>query len=121
MLFYPTAIGWHPSEKKQYGANQKAAWQLAQRAHALANGCYVCGVNRIGHEAPAGGDGLEFWGGTFVAAPNGTIIAEAPADKETVLVVDLDRRFMDTQRTHWPFLRDRRIDAYQGIEKRFID
>jgi N-carbamoylputrescine amidase len=121
VLFYPTAIGWHPSEKKQYGENQKAAWQLAQRAHALANGCYVCGVNRIGHEAPAGGDGLEFWGGTFVAAPNGMIIAEAPADKETVLVVDLDRRFMDTQRTHWPFLRDRRIDAYGGIEKRFID
>lgn len=121
VLFYPTAIGWHPSEKKQYGEKQKAAWQLAQRAHALANGCYVCGVNRIGHEAPAGGDGLEFWGGTFVAAPNGMIIAEAPADKETVLVVDLDRRFMDTQRTHWPFLRDRRIDAYEGIEKRFID
>jgi N-carbamoylputrescine amidase len=121
VLFYPTAIGWHPSEKKQYGENQKAAWQLAQRAHALANGCYVCGVNRIGHESPAGGDGLEFWGGTFVAAPNGQIIAEAPADKETVLVVDLDRQFMDTQRTHWPFLRDRRIDAYGGIEKRFID
>jgi N-carbamoylputrescine amidase len=121
VLFYPTAIGWHPSEKKQYGANQKAAWQLAQRAHALANGCYVCGVNRIGHEAPAGGDGLEFWGGTFVAAPNGEIIAEAPADKEAVLVVDLDRGFMDTQRTHWPFLRDRRIDAYEGIEKRFLD
>ena len=121
VLFYPTAIGWHPSEKKQYGVNQKAAWHLAQRAHALANGCYVCGVNRIGHEAPAGGDGLEFWGGTFVAAPNGQIIAEAPADQETVLVVDLDRGFMDTQRTHWPFLRDRRIDAYSGIEKRFLD
>ena len=121
VLFYPTAIGWHPSEKTEYGENQKAAWQLAQRAHALANGCYVCGVNRIGHEAPAGGPGLEFWGGTFVAAPNGMIIAEAPADRETVLVVDLDRTFMDTQRTHWPFLRDRRIDAYQGIEKRFID
>ena len=121
VLFYPTAIGWHPSEKMQYGENQKTAWQLAQRAHALANGCYVCGVNRIGQEAPAGGPGLEFWGGTFVAAPNGVIIAEAPADKETALVVNLDRGFLDTQRTHWPFLRDRRIDAYQGIEKRFID
>jgi len=121
VLFYPTAIGWHPSEKEQYGENQKAAWQLAQRAHALANGCFVCGVNRIGHEAPTGGEGLEFWGGTFVAAPNGQIIAEAPADKEMVLVVDLDRSFIETQRTHWPFLRDRRIDAYGGIEKRFID
>ena len=121
VLFYPTAIGWHPSEKMQYGENQKTAWQLAQRAPALANGCYVCGVNRIGQEAPAGGPGLEFWGGTFVAAPNGVIIAEAPADKETALVVNLDRGFLDTQRTHWPFLRDRRIDAYQGIEKRFID
>ena len=121
VLFYPTAIGWHPSEKAQYGENQKAAWQLTQRAHALANGCFVCGVNRIGHEAPAGGAGLEFWGGTFVAAPNGMIIAEAPTDEELVLVVDLDRNFMDTQRTHWPFLRDRRIDAYEGIDKRFID
>jgi N-carbamoylputrescine amidase len=121
VLFYPTAIGWHPSEKEKYGPDQKAAWQLAQRAHALANGCYVCGVNRIGHEAPAGGAGLEFWGGTFVAAPNGKIVAEAPADEETVLVVDLDRNFADTQRTHWPFLRDRRIDAYGGIEKRFLD
>jgi len=121
VLFYPTAIGWHPSEKKMYGDKQKAAWQLAQRAHALANGCYVCGVNRIGHESPAGGSGLQFWGGTFVAAPDGSIIAEAPTDKPAALVVELDLGFMDTHRTHWPFLRDRRIDAYDGIDKRFID
>ena len=121
VLFYPTAIGWHPSEKKKYGVKQKDAWQLAQRAHALANGCYVCGVNRIGHESPTGGPGLQFWGGTFVAAPDGSLLAEAPAEKEVALVVDLDLGFMDTHRTHWPFLRDRRIDAYGEIEKRFID
>jgi N-carbamoylputrescine amidase len=121
ILFYPTAIGWHPSEKKEYGENQKAAWHLTQRAHALANGVYVVGVNRIGHEAPAGGPGLEFWGSSFIAAPDGSIIAEAPEAEEIVLVADLDLSLIDQQRTHWPFLRDRRIDAYGGIEQRYLE
>lgn len=121
MLFYPTAIGWHPSEKKKFGAKQREAWQLAQRAHALANGVYVMGVNRIGHEAPAGGDGLEFWGSSFIAAPDGSLLAEASVDREEVLVATLDLSLIDTQRTHWPFFRDRRIDAYEGITKRYAD
>ena len=121
MLFYPTAIGWHPSEKKEFGVKQREAWQLAQRAHALANGVYVIAVNRIGHEAPAGGVGLEFWGSSFIAAPDGSIIAEAPVDQETVLVATLDLSAIETQRMHWPFFRDRRIDAYGGIDQRFLD
>lgn len=120
MLFYPTAIGWHPSEKKKYGKNQREAWHLAQRAHALANGVYVIGVNRIGHEAPAGGDGLEFWGSSFIAAPDGSILAEASTDREEVLVATLDLSLIDKQRTHWPFFRDRRIESYEGITKRFL-
>lgn len=119
MLFYPTAIGWHPSEKEQFGNKQREAWHLAQRAHALANGVYVMGVNRIGHEAPAGGDGLEFWGSSFIAAPDGSLLAEASIDREETLLATLDLSLIDTQRTHWPFFRDRRIDAYQGITERF--
>ncbi len=121
ILFYPTAIGWHPSEKKEYGEKQKAAWHLTQRAHALANGVYVVGVNRIGHEAPTGGDGLEFWGSSFIAAPDGSILAEAPEAEEMVLVADLDLSLIDQQRTHWPFLRDRRIDAYDGMDQRYLE
>ncbi|MBX9742891.1 MAG: carbon-nitrogen hydrolase [Chthoniobacterales bacterium] len=121
ILFYPTAIGWHPSEKKEYGVQQKEAWLLAQRAHALANGVYVIGVNRIGKEAPAGGAGLEFWGNSFIAAPDGSLLAEAPQQEEMVLVADLDLTRIDQQRTHWPFLRDRRVDAYQGIEQRYLE
>ena len=121
VLFYPTAIGWHPREKKEFGKQQKEAWQLAQRAHALANGVYVAAVNRTGHEAPVGGDGLEFWGSSFVAAPDGSIIAEAPEAEETVLIANLDLSLLNTQRTHWPFLRDRRIDAYGGIEQRYLE
>jgi N-carbamoylputrescine amidase len=121
MLFYPTAIGWHPSEKEQYGQQQREAWQLAQRAHALANGIYVMGVNRIGHEAPAGGDGLEFWGSSFIAAPDGSLLAEASVDREEVLLATLDLSRIDIQRTHWPFFRDRRIDAYEGLTKRYGD
>ena len=121
MLFYPTAIGWHPSEKKKFGAKQREAWQLAQRAHALANGVYVMGVNRIGHEAPVGGDGLEFWGSSFIAAPDGSLLAEASVDREEVLLATLDLSQIDTQRTHWPFFRDRRIDAYEGLTKRYGD
>lgn len=121
MLFYPTAIGWHASEKKEFGAKQREAWQLAQRAHALANGVYVMGVNRIGHEAPAGGEGLEFWGSSFIAAPDGSLLAEASIDREEVLLATLDLSLIDTQRTHWPFFRDRRIDAYEGLTKRYGD
>ncbi|MEI6417006.1 MAG: carbon-nitrogen hydrolase, partial [Verrucomicrobiota bacterium] len=121
MLFYPTAIGWHPSEKKKFGAKQREAWQLAQRAHALANGVYVMGVNRIGHEAPVGGAGLEFWGSSFIAAPDGSLLAEASVDREEVLIATLDLSLIDTQRTHWPFFRDRRIDAYEGLTKRYGD
>lgn len=121
VLFYPTAIGWHPSEKKEFGKKQKEAWQLAQRAHALANGVYVAGINRIGHEAPAGGDGLEFWGSSFIAAPDGSLLVEAPENEEIVLIADLDLSLINTQRTHWPFLRDRRIDAYAGMEQRYLE
>lgn len=121
ILFYPTAIGWHPSEKKEYGVQQKEAWLLAQRAHALANGVYVVGVNRFGHEAPAGGAGLEFWGSSFIAAPNGSLLAQAPEDKEMVLIADLDLAKINEQRTHWPFLRDRRIDAYGELNQRYLD
>ena len=121
VIFYPTAIGWHPSEKKEFGEKQREAWQLAQRAHALANGVYVAAINRIGHEAPVGGDGLEFWGSSFIVSPDGSIIAEAGADEETVLMADLDLTKINTQRTHWPFLRDRRIDAYEEITQRYLD
>lgn len=121
ILFYPTAIGWHPSEKAQYGERHHSSWETIQRGHAIANGCYVAVANRIGHEAPAGGDGLDFWGQSFVCDPSGQIIAKASVDKEEILLVDVNRDTIDTQRTHWPFLRDRRIDAYSDITKRLID
>jgi N-carbamoylputrescine amidase len=124
VLFYPTAIGWHPSEKAEFGAGQASAWQTAQRAHAIANGVYVAAVNRVGHEKPAGvveGEGIEFWGGSFVADPFGQVIAEASRDKEETLIVTCDRTHQETVRRHWPFLRDRRIDAYGAITRRFID
>lgn len=121
ILFYPTAIGWHPKEKKEYGANQHGAWELIQRSHAVANGCYVASINRIGLEQPIGGDGLEFWGQSFVAGTSGQILAKASVDKEEVMVVPIDLSKVDVTRTHWPFLRDRRIDAYGGITQRLID
>jgi N-carbamoylputrescine amidase len=121
ILFYPTAIGWHPAEKAHLGPQQHQAWETVQRAHAIANGCFVAAANRIGLERPAGGDGLEFWGQSFVADPSGQILARAPADRETRLLVDLDRRRIDTARTHWPFLRDRRTDAYGSLDQRWID
>jgi len=123
VLFYPTAIGWHPSEKAEFGAGQATAWQIAQRAHAIANGVYVAAVNRVGYEKPAGvaGDGLEFWGGSFVADPFGQIMAEASRDKEETLIVTCDRRHQETVRRNWPFLRDRRIDAYGAITRRLLD
>jgi N-carbamoylputrescine amidase len=121
ILFYPTAIGWHPSEKDEYGVNQHGAWETIQRSHAVANGCYVVSVNRIGLERPCGGDGIEFWGQSFVAGTSGQILAKASANKEEVLIVPIELGKVDTTRTHWPFLRDRRIDAYGDLTKRFID
>ncbi|MEY2410540.1 MAG: N-carbamoylputrescine amidase [Verrucomicrobiota bacterium] len=121
ILFYPTAIGWHPSEKKKHGALQSDAWETIQRGHAIANGCYVAAINRIGHERPIGGDGLEFWGGSFVAGTSGQILGKASVNREEVLVVPVDLAQVDATRTHWPFLRDRRIDAYGDITKRLID
>jgi len=121
ILFFPTAIGWHPAEKAAEGAAQHAAWQTIQRSHAIANGCFVAAVNRIGHEAPAGGDGLEFWGQSFLAAPSGEVVAQAAVDQPETLLVQADLAQVDEARTHWPFLRDRRIDAYGGITKRLLD
>jgi len=128
ILFYPTAIGWHPSEKKEYGAAQHDSWETMQRSHAIANGCYVCVPNRIGREIikdakgkPVNKDGLIFWGQSFVASPDGQVVAKAPIDKEKVLVVDCDLAKVEFSRTHWPFLRDRRIDAYGALTKRFHD
>jgi N-carbamoylputrescine amidase len=123
ILFYPTAIGWHPKEKSEYGVNQHGAWETIQRSHAVANGCYVAAINRVGHEIidGVGGDGLEFWGQTFVAGTSGQILAKASTDKEEVLIVPVELGKVDVTRTHWPFLRDRRIDAYENLTKRFID
>jgi N-carbamoylputrescine amidase len=121
ILFYPTAIGWHPGEKKEYGENQHGAWETIQRSHAVANGCYVASVNRIGLEKPIGGDGLEFWGQSFVAGTSGQILAKASLDEEQILIVPIELGKVDVTRTHWPFLRDRRIDAYGDLIKRFSD
>jgi N-carbamoylputrescine amidase len=121
ILFYPTAIGWHPGEKATYGKRQHDSWETIQRSHAIANGCYVAVPNRVGHEAPDGGAGIEFWGQSFVADPSGQIVAKASASDEEILIVEADLDALDTQRTHWPFFRDRRIDAYGEIQKRFID
>jgi len=135
-LFFPTAIGWHPSEKVEFGERQYDAWQTIQRAHAIANGVFVCAVNRVGHEhgdvlhngvmMEGPGDhsaasGLEFWGGSFIADPFGRVIAKASHDKEEILYADLDSAEVEVTRQHWPFLRDRRIDAYGGITSRFLD
>jgi N-carbamoylputrescine amidase len=121
ILFYPTAIGWHPKEKKEYGVNQHGAWETIQRSHAVANGCYVAAINRVGLERPIGGDGLEFWGQSFVAGTSGQILAKASVDQEEILLVPIELGKVDVTRTHWPFLRDRRIDAYGDLSKRFID
>jgi len=135
-IFYPTAIGWHPSEKAEFGDAQYSAWQTMQRAHAIANGVFVGAVNRVGHEhgdvlhndatiegpgdhTPA--SGLEFWGGSFIADPFGRILAQASHDKEEILTADLDPTLVEVTRQHWPFLRDRRVDAYAGITSRFGD
>jgi N-carbamoylputrescine amidase len=121
ILFYPTAIGWHPKEKKVHGPNQHGAWQISHQGHAVANGCYVAAVNRIGLETPIGGDGIEFWGQSFVTGTSGQILAKASVDREEILLVPVDLGKVDVTRTHWPFLRDRRIDAYGDLTKRFVD
>jgi len=120
ILFYPTAIGWHPKEKAEFGAAQADAWKTIQRSHAIANGVYVAAVNRVGHEGPADG-GIEFWGGSFVCDPFGVVLKEGSRTEEEILIVECDRQHQETIRQHWPFLRDRRIDAYGDIVKRFRD
>jgi N-carbamoylputrescine amidase len=118
VIFYPTAIGWHPHEKAQHGAVQRDAWKTVQRGHAIANGVYVAAVNRVGHE---GQPGLEFWGTSFLCDPFGVVIAEASTDKEEILIGEIDLARIEEVRRNWPFLRDRRIDAYAGLEKRYLD
>ena len=135
-LFYPTAIGWHPSEKSEFGAAQYSAWKAIQRAHAIANGVFVCAVNRVGHEhgdvihdgmeiegpgehSPA--NGIEFWGGSFICDPFGRILAQASHNQEEIVTATLDPALVETTRQHWPFLRDRRIDAYGKITRRLLD
>ncbi len=120
VLFYPTAIGWHPSEKAENGAAQLDAWRTAQRAHAIANGVYVAAANRIGFEGPAE-EGLEFWGHSFVADPFGVVVAEAGAEQEEILVVECDRGRMEEVRRSWPFFRDRRVDSFSGLTARWTD
>lgn len=127
LLFYPTAIGWHPAEKEQYGAAQHDAWRTIQRAHAIANGVFVAAVNRVGHETgnirgnEATGAGLQFWGGSFVADPFGRVLAEASHDREEILCAEVNLNEIDEIRRNWPFLRDRRIESYSGITHRFLD
>jgi N-carbamoylputrescine amidase len=121
ILLYPTAIGWHPREKARYGTEQHDAWELIQRSHAVANGCYVAAANRVGLEKSPGGAGLEFWGQSFVAGTSGEMLARASADREQTLIVPVDLREVDVTRTHWPFLRDRRVDAYGELAERWID
>jgi len=120
LLVYPTAIGWHPSEKAEYGPAQLDAWRTIQRSHAIANGIYVAAVNRVGYEGPPG-HGLEFWGSSFVADPFGQVIAQGSCDREEILNAECDPRRMEDVRRNWPFLRDRRIDAYAPILQRWLD
>lgn len=122
VIFYPTAIGWHPHEKQQQGAAQRDAWRTIQRSHAIANGVYVAAVNRVGHEKLNGAEpGIEFWGSSFVADPFGIVVAEASAHSEELLLAQVDPERIEEVRRNWPFLRDRRIDAYQGVTRRFLD
>src|SRR5579863_6733735 len=127
VLFFPTAVGWHPAEKDEFGAAQYEAWQTIQRGHAIANGVYVAGVNRVGHENGDvlgnrdNGPGLQFWGGSFLADPFGRIIAKASHTEEEILVGEVDIALLEDTRRNWPFLRDRRIDAYGPITRRFLD
>ncbi|MGH9397440.1 MAG: carbon-nitrogen hydrolase [Terriglobia bacterium] len=122
VLFYPTAIGWHPHEKGAHGAAQLDAWRTIQRAHAIANGVYVAVANRVGHEKAAGsGAGIEFWGSSFIADPFGVVVAQASDDQEEILLADVDPERIEDVRRNWPFLRDRRVDAYDGLNQRLLD
>ena len=121
ILFFPTAIGWHPGEKANHGVAQHDSWETIQRSHAIANGCYVAVPNRVGLETPLGGDGIQFWGQSFVCDPQGQMLGKAGRDEEEILCVDSDLHRVEEQRTHWPFLRDRRTDAYGDLSKRLID
>ena len=121
IIFYPTAIGWHPGEKEEFGRAQHSAWETIQRSHAIANGCYVAVANRVGREAPAGGAGIEFWGQSFICGPDGEIMARGSIDQEEIVTAEIDFSWVDRHRTHWPFLRDRRVDAYSEINQRLID
>jgi N-carbamoylputrescine amidase len=128
VLFYPTAIGWHPHEKEQWGAAQRDAWRTIQRAHAIANGTYVAVVNRVGHEklspppgSAATSPGIEFWGSSFIADPFGIVVAEASTDRDETLMAEVDPARIEEVRRNWPFLRDRRVDAYEGLAKRYLD
>ncbi|MEM8872722.1 MAG: carbon-nitrogen hydrolase [Planctomycetota bacterium] len=128
ILFYPTAIGWHPTEKAEYGPAQHDAWQTMMRSHAIANGCFVAASNRIGHEFihdadgnKASEDGIEFWGQSFVVGPDGGVIERASVDQEQVMIVETDLQRVEFSRTHWPFLRDRRVDAYGDLGRLFND
>ena len=122
IVFYPTAIGWHPAEKADEGPAQREAWQIMHRSHAIANGVFVAAVNRVGHESPgAGGDGLEFWGSSLLCDPFGVMLAEASVEKEDLIMMEIDLGRIEAVRRQWPFLRDRRIEAYAGLTQRFLD
>jgi len=122
ILFYPTAIGWLPSEKEEFGNSQYNAWETIQRSHAVANGCYAVAINRVGYEeSPDGNEGIEFWGQSFVSNPYGELLVKGSVDKEENIICEVDLSIIDSVRTTWPFFRDRRIDSYQDITKRFID
>jgi N-carbamoylputrescine amidase len=130
VLFYPTAIGWHPDEKEKHGAAQRDAWRTVQRGHAIANGVYVAAVNRVGFEpvsrsddpeTPVSKHGIEFWGSSFICDPFGVVIAEASVESEEILVAEVSLDRIEVVRRNWPFLRDRRVDAYSGIEQRQLD
>jgi len=120
ILFYPTAIGWHPSEKAAHGDEQRDAWRIVQRGHAIANGIYIAAANRVGVEGPPEA-GIEFWGSSFVAGPMGEMVAEASGEREETLLAECDLSRVEEVRRHWPFLRDRRIDAYGDITTRWLD
>lgn len=121
VIFYPTAIGWLPSEKKEFGKTQLNSWETIQRSHAVANGCFVAAVNRVGLERPYGGEGIDFWGRSFVADTSGELVGQAGGRREENLLVEIDRRAIDETRTVWPFFRDRRIDAYSDLTKRWAE
>jgi len=119
ILFYPTAIGWHPYEKATHGATQRSAWQTIQRSHAIANGVHVASINRVGHEVIVG-EGIEFWGASFVSDPFGVLLAKGSHQQEEVIIAECDPARTEEVRRNWPFLRDRRIDAYAGITQRYL-